>query len=230
VFKRKEHKSTPERVVRDEDVAFKAATGDRFAGEPIAGSKEDDLHNLLVRVVETIQDGDTAEGVAGLREFLGLIDTTIGDNQRHRLADMEARQGTYLAASGTLTQSNCILAAALAGALATLNLGSLRLAFTAALMLHVRAAAVLFWAARPIAPKREPTPTMAFIRQVALVDHAFRNYQRGWRLTMLAFVATAIAGVLLGLQILGISLPLSLLLGQGREPHGWSAPYKLTLF
>jgi hypothetical protein len=214
VFKRKEEKSTRDHVVRDEDVPFKVAAGYRFAEEPIAGSKEDELHNLLVGVVESIQDGNTAEGVAGLREFIGLVDTTISDNQRHRLADMEARQGIYLAASGTLTQFNCILAAALAGALATLNLGSLRLAFGAALVLHVRAAAVLFWAARPIAPKREPTPTMAFIRQVALVDHTFRNYQRGWRLTMLALVATAIAGVLLGLQILGISLPLSFLLRQ----------------
>ena len=214
MFKRKEDKSTPDDVVRDEDAPFKAVPGYRFAQQPLAGSKEDDLHNLLVGVVESIQGGDTAEGVAGLREFIGLIDTTISDNQRHRLADMEARQGTYLAASGTLTQFNCILAAALAGALATLNLGSLRLAIIAALVLHVRAAAFLFWAARPIAPKREPTPTMAFIRQVALVDHTFRNYQRGWRLTMLALIATAIAGVLLGLHILGISLPLSLLLGQ----------------
>lgn len=214
MFKRKEDKSTRDHVVRDEDVPFKAVVGDRFAEEPLAGSKEDDLHNLLVGVVESIQEGNTAEGVAGLREFIGLIDTTISDNQRHRLADMEARQGTYLAASVKLTQFNCILAAALAGALATLNLGSLRLAFAAALVLHVRAGAVLFWAARPIAPKREPTPTMAFIRQVALVDHTFHNYQRGWRLTMLALVATAIVAALLGLPILGISLPVSLLLGK----------------
>jgi hypothetical protein len=178
------------------------------------GNPEDDLHNLLVRVVESIQDADTAEGVAGLREFLGLIDTTISDNRPHRLADMETREGIYLAASGTLSQFNCVLAATLTGALATLTLGSLSIAFTVALVLHVRAAAVLFWAARPKVPKREPTPTMAFIRQVALVDHTFRNYQRGWRLTLLALVATACAGVLWGLQIFGISLPLSRLLGQ----------------
>lgn len=181
----------------------------------LAGSNpEDDLHNLLVGVVESIQDRDTAEGVAGLREFLGLIDTTISDNQPHRIAAMEARQGIYLAASSTLSQFNCVLAAALAGALAALNLGSLRIALTTALVLHMWAAAVLFWAARPKGPKREPTLTMAFIRQVALVDHTFRNYQRGWRLTLLALGVTAIAGVLLGLQTLGISLPLSLLLGQ----------------
>jgi len=165
----------------------------------------------FVAIVERIQLGNTAEGVQALRDFVKLVDADGEHNQRRRLTEFEARQGSYLTASGTLTQFNGILAAALAGALATLELGSLKLAFSAALVLHVLASAVLCWAARPISPRREPTPTMAFFAQVALVDHTFRNYRRGWRITMLALAVTAIAGILLGLQILGISLPLSLL-------------------
>jgi hypothetical protein len=203
-------------IFDDKSVFPQSRDGGRVVSKPNlpGGNPEDDLHTLLVGVVESIQDADTAEGVAGLREFLGLIDNTISDNQPHRLADMQTREGIYLAASGTLSQFNSVLAAALTGALATLTLGSLSIALTAALVLHMWAAAVLFWAARPKVPKREPTPTMAFIRQVAVVDHTFRKYQRGWRLTLLALIATAISGVLLGFQILGISLPLSLLPGQ----------------
>lgn len=215
MFKR--NKSTPGHVVRDKDGPFKGVAGDRFAeGSSLTVNKsEDNLHNLLVGIVENIQDGDTEEGVAALRHFLRLIDTTIDEcNQRHRLADIEARQGIYLAASGTLTQFNGILAAVLAGALATLELGSLKVAFSAALVMHVLAAAVLYWAARPIATKREPMPITAFFAQIKLVDHTFRNYQRGWRITMLALTVSAIAGAFLGLQILGISPPLSLRLGQ----------------
>src|SRR5262245_41803436 len=162
----------------------------------------------LVTIVERIQGGSMLEGVKALRDFINLFDDRDGRDQRHRLTDIESRQASYLAASGTLTQFNGILAVALAGALATLELGFLKFAFTAALALHVLASAVLCWTARPIDRKREPTPTMAFFAQVALVDHAFRNYRRGWRITMLALALTAIAGVLLGLQILGISPPL----------------------
>jgi hypothetical protein len=168
----------------------------------------------LVAIVERIQVGSMLEGVQALRDFIRLIDDRGERDQRHRLKEMEARQGGYLAASGTLTQFNGILAAALAGALATLELGALKLAFGAALFLHVLASVVLCWAARPTIPKREPTPTMAFFAQVALMDHTFRTYRRGWRITMFALVVTATAGLLLGLKILGISLPLSILLGR----------------
>src|SRR5215510_9710199 len=136
----------------------------------------------FVAIVERIQLGNTAEGVQALRDFVKLVDADGEHNQRRRLTEFEARQGSYL-----------------------------KLVFSAALVLHVLASAALCWAARPISPRREPTPTMAFFAQVALVDHTFRNYRRGWRLTMLALTVTAIAGILLGLQILGISLPLSLL-------------------
>jgi len=162
----------------------------------------------------TIQLGNTAEGVQALRDFGNLLDDDGERDRRRHLTEIEARQGSYLTASGTLTQFNGILAAALAGVLATLELSSLKLAFGAALILHVLASAVLCWAARPITPRREPTPTMAFFAQVALVDHTFRNYRWGWRATMLALAVTAIAGILLGLQMLGISLPLSLLFAQ----------------
>jgi hypothetical protein len=195
-----------------------APTEDRYAlsgledllkEPPLARSQDP-----LVAIVERIQLGNTAEGVQALRDFVKLLDGGGERDQRRRLTEIEARQGSYLAASGTLTQFNGIVAAALAWALATLELGSLKLAFSAALVLHVLASAVLCWAARPITPRREPTPTMTFFAQVALVDHTFRNYRRGWRITMLALAVTAIVGNLLGLQILGISLPLSLLLAQ----------------
>jgi len=168
----------------------------------------------LVAIVERIQVGGMLEGVQALRDFIKLLDERSDRDQRHRIKEIEARQGGYLAASGTLTQFNGIFAAALAAALATLELGSLKFAFSAALVLHVLASAVLCWTARPIDRKREPTPTMAFFAQVALVDHTFRNYRRGWRITMLALALTAVAGVLLGLQILGISPPLSILFGR----------------
>ena len=183
--------------------------GLKFIEEPSLTRRQDPL----LEIVKRIQIGDTAEGVQALRHFMKLVDDSGERNQLHRLADIESRQGNYLAVSGTLTQFNGILAAALGGALATLQLGSLKFAFSAALVLHVLAAAVLCWAARPMATKREPTPTMTYIGQVALVVQTFLNYQRGWRMTMLALLVTAIAGALLGLQILGISLPLSLLFG-----------------
>ena len=179
--------------------------GLKFMEEPSRTRRQDPL----IEIVERIQIGDRAQGVKALREFMKLVDDSGERNQRHRLADIEARQSTYLAASGTLTQFNGILAAALAWALATLELGSLKLVFSAALALHVLAATSLCWAARPIATKREPTPTMTLIGQVALVFQTFRNYQRGWRMTMLALLVTAIAGALLGLQIFGISPLLS---------------------
>jgi len=168
----------------------------------------------LVTIVERIQGGSMLEGVQALRDFIKLFDDRGERDQRHRLTEIAARQGSYLTASGTLTQFNGILAVAVAAALATLELGSLKFAFTAALVLHVLASAVLCWTARPIDRKREPTPTMAFFAQVALLDHTFRNYRRGWRITMLALALTTIAGVLLGLQILGISPPLSILFGR----------------
>src|SRR5215470_19361924 len=99
----------------------------------------------LVAIVERIQVGGMLEGVQALRDFIKLLDDRAERDQRHRLTEIEARQGSYLAASGSLTQFNGILAAALAGALATLELGSLRLVFSAALALHVLAATSLCW-------------------------------------------------------------------------------------
>jgi hypothetical protein len=167
----------------------------------------------LVAIVERIQVGGMLEGVQALRDFIKLLDDRNERDQRQRLKEIEARQGGYLAASGTLTQFNGILAAALGAALATLELGSLKFAFGAAAFLHVLASAILCWSARPITPKHEPTPTMAFFAQVASVDRTFRTYRRGWRLTMLALALTAVAGVLLAVKILGISPLLSILLG-----------------
>ena len=167
----------------------------------------------LVAIVERIQVGGMLEGVQALRDFIKLLDDRNERDQRQRLKEIEARHGGYLAASGTLTQFNGILAAALAAALATLELGSLKFAFGAAVFLHLLASAILCWSARPITPKHEPTPTMAFFAQVAVVDRTFRTYRRGWRLTMLALAVTAVAGVLLGVKILGIWPLVTILLG-----------------
>lgn len=162
--------------------------------------------DTLVGIAERIQVGDTADGVDALRDLVKLVDGRGANDPRHRIAEIETRQGIYLAASGTLTQFNGIIAAALATALVTLDLGSLRFAFGAALVMHVLAAFFLCWAARPVAGTRETSPVMALMGQVTLVDHTFRNYQRGWRMTMLALTVTSVAGAIFVLRHFGIEV------------------------
>jgi hypothetical protein len=153
-------------------------------------------------VVESIQLGDKEEATRALHELVAFIRYPGPATQGH-LAAFESRQGSYLAASGTLTQFNGIVAAALATALATLELGSLRFVIVAAVVMHVLAALVLCWAARPVSAKREATPAMQFMGQAALVDYTFRNYRLGWRMTMAAPAVTSVAGVLFLVPYLG---------------------------
>ena len=48
---------------------------------------------------------------------------------------------------------------------------------------------------------------MALMGEAALVDHTFRGYKFGWRVTMLAMLVTSAAGALLALHHFGVDLP-----------------------
>jgi len=120
---------------------------------------------------------------------------------------IEAAQNTYLSASGTLTQFNAILAA-IQGAAISAGSGAARTAMSFALLLHVLAAFLLCWAARPIEAQPRVEARFALFHSRALVDDTFRNYRRGWRLTMLALVSSTIAALLFVLAELGLKLPL----------------------
>ena len=77
-----------------------------------------------------------------------------------------------------------------------------------ALVLHVLAAFLLCWAARPIdqPPATEAKFAIYHIRKDA--QDTFKNYRRGWRLTIFALVASSAAVLVFLLQEFGIELPL----------------------
>ena len=99
----------------------------------------------------------------------------------------------YLAGSGTLTQFNAIMAAILAAALTALTPGSLRIVVAAALALHVLAAFLLCWACRPVAEKSNAPLAFAHVDVYRHTDDTFRQYRRGWRMTMVALIASSAA-------------------------------------
>lgn len=108
-------------------------------------------------------------------------------------------QGMYLAASGTLTQFNAILAALLTGAL-SLNVAlAAKIVVGLALVGHAVAGFLLCWAARPIG-NADGTPNMTAER---LLARSLINYRRGWRATMLALALSTVALAALAWQQLG---------------------------
>jgi hypothetical protein len=62
---------------------------------------------------------------------------------------IEAKQATYLSASGSLIQFNAVMAAILVAGFGVTQ-GVLKIAVSVALLLHVAAAFLLCWAARPL--------------------------------------------------------------------------------
>jgi hypothetical protein len=120
-------------------------------------------------------------------------------------AAADRQQSAYLTASGTLTQFNAIMAAIQGSVLASTGDGLLKIVVASALFLHVLAAFALCWAARPIVE----TPNS--IRGPSLVDDhwyaldTFRNYRRGWRMTLIALSVSSVAAGLYVLLAFGIS-------------------------
>ena len=109
---------------------------------------------------------------------------------RRKLKDHEAAQGVYLSALGSLIQFNAIMTA-VCGAALTSTTGILKPASGIALTLHVIAAFLLCWAARPVDGGRAETHALALFNAVQDTHHTFRSYLRGWRATMVAMVASA---------------------------------------
>jgi len=97
-------------------------------------------------------------------------------------------QGMYLAASGTLTQFNAILAALLTAALSLKVSLIVKIVIGVALALHAVAGFLLCWAARPIA-NADGTPTLTAETMLA---RSLQNYTRGWRATMLALAVSVL--------------------------------------
>ena len=116
-------------------------------------------------------------------------------------------QADYIAASGNLSQFNALMSAALTTSISSTT-GHLRLAVVGALLLHVLACLSLCWAARPVSGERSRTTPSRAHRELA--EDTFKNYRRGWRVTMLGVIASSLAlGLYLG-QMFGIViLPIS---------------------
>lgn len=128
---------------------------------------------------------------------------------REYIARAEKRQSDYLAASGTLTQFNAIMAAVHAAALSTAD-GPLKYPSATALLLHVSAAFMLCWAARPIDPDRNAIFRNAVVDHYIWTNDTFRNYRRGWRLTLAAVGISSLAAILLAYKAIIGSFPFDL--------------------
>jgi hypothetical protein len=122
---------------------------------------------------------------------------------REVAAATDAQQSAYIAASGGLIQFNAIVAA-IQGSLLTVSANAaLKAAAAGALFLHVLAAFALCWAARPIVEAPSTVRGMAFADSHRHVMDTFRNYRRGWRMTLLALLTSSCAAMLFVLHALG---------------------------
>jgi hypothetical protein len=116
-------------------------------------------------------------------------------------------QSIYLAASGALIQFNAIVAA-IQGTLITINAEpTLRAASATALGLHVVAAFMLCWAARPITERPNTVRGLTYPPDhFRHVDDTFRNYRRGWRATICALLASSLAAGVFVASVFGITV------------------------
>jgi hypothetical protein len=136
-------------------------------------------------------------------------DGSFADAASQYKAANERQQGLYLAASGTLMQLNAIVAGILGVLLASTERGLLKSAVAIALVLHVISAFLLCWAARPVGGRDDfgsRNTAMAVVDSYKRTDDTFRNYRRGWRITLLALVASSSAAGLFVLHTFGVSV------------------------
>lgn len=147
----------------------------------------------------------TMYSLAGTQRY---VEPKFNEPDPAAAGEYDTAQSAYLAASGTLTQFNAILAAIQAAAFSATT-GGLRVAVAGALALHVLGAFLLCWAARPVEPSRAGDAMMALMQARVHVDDTFKNYRRGWRMTMLALCVSAVALLLYVLGELGFPIPLN---------------------
>src|SRR5262249_9966217 len=143
---------------------------------------------LGIKVVETVPldaIGAVPQRLSNPRYALNF-DAEVDVPRQGSRSELDAQQGIYLTASGTLTQFNAIVAAALCAASATAGSPLFKGIAVAAILLHVAAAFVLCWAARPLQGRERMIPYLA-------VDDTFQNYRQGWRVTMIAMTVSATA-------------------------------------
>lgn len=141
--------------------------------------------------------------LAGVSRF---VEPELDKPDRAAAHEYDTAQSAYLTASGTLTQFNAIVAAIQAAAFSATT-GPLRVAVAIALVLHVLSAYLLCWAARPIEPHRASDSRMTLIQARLHVHDTFKNYRRGWRITMLALCMSCAALIFYVLNELGFLMP-----------------------
>ena len=186
-----------------------AIRGNRRVTPILATSKPE--RRALESIAERLQVGDAADGTEAVSDLLEIVEDRVEvrstQSMGRHLAELDTRQGIYLTASGTLTQFNAILAGMLATALASSVEAqvALKAALAAAIMLHIAATLFLFWASRPVVSERTPSMLAVLLDDTKLVDHTFRNYQRGWHATLVALFGSCVAAVLFVLHALGMN-------------------------
>jgi hypothetical protein len=189
-----------------------------FFMAPKEPAKEEDAPSITLRSLAGPVDRDVAS--AGERGYsYGIVPPSLAnvasllDNADHKIGPPDlpsaqqvtsgpgiedkflgvyrASQGLYFTASGTLTQFNAVAVAILAAAIAATG-GPAKIVAVGALALHVLAAFLLCWAARPI--DYQPTSLDAWVRfEQSNSEDSFRSYRRGWRMTLLALFASTVA-------------------------------------
>jgi hypothetical protein len=130
----------------------------------------------------------------------------IGTPDGQQVGTPNAQQSIYLAASSSLIQFNAFVAT-IQGVLLNFNVDLIsKTAAATALTLHVLAAFILCWAARPIWEPPSTVRGRSFVNEHVHVADTFRNYRRGWRMTLLALTASSIAASLFVLNAFGVSV------------------------
>jgi ribosomal protein S10 len=121
-------------------------------------------------------------------------------------SEINSRQGIYATASGTLTQFNAIVSAIHCSAITTAAPTLLKGLIACALLWHVAAAFVLCWAARPIAEEPPPSPAFALVSDLRHSSDTFRNYRRGWLMTLIALSISMVALAMFLAHIFEVSI------------------------
>lgn len=164
------------------------------------------IQSKIVSIAERIQVGDQKEGAEAIRELIEIATSQSSSNITQSVAELDARQGVYLSASGTLVQFNAIMAGMLGAAMSLSFPIPLRIILAAPLLMHTMAALLLCWSARPVTRSINTTAAKFLSSQQNDVDDTFRNYRRGWRMTMVAVFLSVFAASSYVLNVLGVDL------------------------